>query len=321
MTDFTAKWDEIADRGFDAGRFRVVPDHPLDLFVAYSPEGRRQFMFQAPNDDASVPEPPRLENIIAETREIDGHTTLVLTLAEHELRDLFSVICIDLTNASGSAVSSASAASIFMTRLERWSDLLRRRRGSGMSLPERLGLLGELILIDQLLVNGNTSAGELMRGWRGPDGDATDLAVNGLRLESKAQLSTAAPRLRISSLDQLETSDDSLIVVWQRFSRADQGTSLALLVHSVSQRLSSSHRDLLEFHRKLLLSGYDPGADYVDESFNFDQRVAYRVTQSFPRLVRSTVPEGVIAARYDISCGYLTEFVIENDAFEDLIRG
>ena len=321
MTDFTEKWEEVADLGFEAGRFRVMPDHPLDLFVAYSPDGNRQFMFQMPYRDNGVPDPPRLENILAETREIDGQPALVMTLVEGELRDLFSVICIDLTNASGTVSDPATAASIFMTRLDRWSDLLRRRRGGGMALPDRLGLLGELILIDHLLTNGKLPPGPLLRGWRGPDGDSTDLAVNGLRFEVKAQLATAAPRLRISSLDQLESTDESLILVWHRFSRADQATTLGLLVDSIAQRLSSTHRDLLEFQRKLLLSGYDPAADYVDESFSLDQRVAYRVTDDFPKLVHTNVPEGVISAQYDISCGHLTDFEIRNTDFEDLIRG
>ncbi len=321
MTDFTAKWEKIDHRGFDAGRFRVLPDHPLDLFVAYSPDGNRQFMFQLPNGGESNPATPQLENIATDVQEVDGHPTLVLTLQDRDLSDLFSVICIDLAGASESTGNAESAASIFMTRLDRWSDLLRRRRGGGMSLQERLGLLGELMLIKTILDKGRTGPGQLMRGWRGPDGDATDIAINGLRFEVKAQLATAAPRLRISSLDQLDAPEDNLVVVWHRFSRADAGPSLGALVHAIGCELASSHRDQLEFQRKLLLSGFDPGADYVDETFSLDRRTAFRVSEGFPRLVRGQVPEGITEARYEIACSQLTDYEIHPEDFEEMIDG
>lgn len=320
-TDFTTKWDEISDQGFDAGRFRVRADHPLDLFVAYSPDGNRQFMFQLPDGDESSLTIPELENVVADIRKVDGHPTLVLTLQDRELSDLFSVICIDLADATESAGSAKAAASIFMTRLDRWSDLLRRRRSDGMSLQERLGLLGELILIKDILEKGKMGPTQLMHGWRGPDGDATDIAINGLRFEVKAQLATAAPRLRISSLDQLDSTEDRLVVVWHRFSRADQGTSLKALVDAISHELASSHRDQLEFQRKLFLSRFDPGADYVDECFSLDKRTAFQVSEGFPRLVRGNLPKAITAVKYDIACSQLTDFEVDTQDFEEMIGG
>lgn len=190
-----------------------------------------------------------------------------------------------------------------------------------MSLRERLGLLGELVLIKAILDKGRALPGQLMRGWRGPDGDATDIAVNGLRFEVKAQLATSAPRLRITSLDQLDSPDDSLVVLWHRFSRADQGSSLGALVDAIGYELASSHRDQLEFQRKLLLSGFDPGADYVDEPFSLDRRTAFRVSEGFPRLVRGNVPEGITEVRYDIACSQLADFEIDANDFEEMIGG
>jgi hypothetical protein len=278
-------------------------------------------MFQLPDGDESILTIPELENVVADIERVDGHPTLVLTLQDRELSDLFSVICIDLADATESAGSAKIAASIFMTRLDRWSDLLRRRRSGDMSLQERLGLLGELILIKAILEKGKTSPRQLMRGWRGPDGDTTDIAINGMRFEVKAQLATAAPRLRISSLDQLDSSEDSLIVVWHRFSRADKGSSLGALVDGIGHKLASSHRDQLEFQRKLLLSGFDRGAGYVDECFSLDRRTAFRVSEGFPRLVRGNVPKAITAAQYDIACSQLTDFEINTQDFEETIGG
>jgi hypothetical protein len=175
------------------------------------------------------------------------------------------------------------------------------------------------MLIKAILDKGRTAPAQLMRGWRGPDGDATDIAINGLSFEVKAQLATAAPRLRISSLDQLDSPEDNLVVVWHRFSRADAGPSLGTLVDSIGGELASSHRDQLEFQRKLLLSGFDPSADYVDETFSLDRRTAFRVSEGFPRLVRGQVPEGITEARYDIACSQVNDYAIHPADFEEMI--
>lgn len=318
-SDFTAKWDEIAHLGRGAGRFRVCPDHLLDLFIGYSSSSEREFTLESRTsklDDAGLPE---FEKVAVRHRETDGVYSLTLCLTDHQLKDLFSIICADLADASSRAETPAGAASIFAVRLCRWADLLRRGRSREMSFQERLGLLGELCLVKWVIENCRVNPGVVTRAWRGPDGDTNDVGLNHTRIEVKSQLSTQPFMIRVSSLDQLDGDGRELCIALHRFTVAESGISLASLVTDISALLAGSDSGLMEFQRKLFLVGYQFDAGYVSEAFNLESVRVYRVSEGFPRLVPSTVPAGIVRAKYDIACQAINDYRIEQAELKRLI--
>ncbi len=321
MSDFSVKWDEIAHLGRGAGRFRVCPDHHLDLFIGYTSAGEREFTLEssvAALDEAVLPE---FENISVTQQESSGVRSLTLCLTDHQLKDLFSIICCDLAEASSRAETPAGAAGVFGVRLGRWADLLRRGLSRQMSFKERLGLMGELCMVLWVIDNCEVEPVVAVRGWRGPDGDTNDIGLNHVRIEVKSQLSTQAGLIRISSLDQLDSDGRELSIALHRFVAAGSGISLKSLVDEIVFRLAGNYAGLMEFQRKLLLLGYQQGAAYVDETFNLDSTRFYRVGEGFPRLVPSAVPEGVVRAQYDIACDVIDEYRIEQMELEALVHG
>ncbi|HHX6234196.1 TPA: hypothetical protein ACVGIU_003463 [Pseudomonas aeruginosa] len=74
--DFIAKWDEIAHLGRGAGRFRVCPDHLLDLFISYSSAGEREFILESSASELNGSNLPEFENVAVRHCEIDGGTVL-----------------------------------------------------------------------------------------------------------------------------------------------------------------------------------------------------------------------------------------------------
>lgn len=321
MNDFCAKWDEIAHLGRGAGRFRVCPDHHLDLFIGYSSAGEREFTLEssvAALDEAVLPE---FENISVTQQESSGVRSLTLCLTDHQLKDLFSIICCDLAEASSRSETPAGAAGIFGIRLGRWADLLRRGLSRQMSYKERLGLMGELCMVLWVIGSCGVDPVIAVRGWRGPDGDTNDIGLNHVRIEVKSQLSTQAAVIRVSSLDQLDIDGRELSIALYRFVASGSGISLKSLVDEIVIRLASSYAGLMEFQRKLLLLGYQQDAAYVDETFNLDSATFYRVGEGFPRLVPSTVPEGVVRAQYEIACDVIDGYRIEEMELEALVHG
>lgn len=318
--DFTMRWDEISDQGHAAGRYRVRPDHLLDLFLGYSSSGEREFTLEASTMEFGDVELPEFENMSVHRSEIRGGQSLTLRLTERSLKELFSVVCLDLAEASSRAETQAGAVRIFFGRLNRWADLLRWRRTRGMSFKERLGLLGELSMLIWVLDEAGVDRGVVIRGWRGPDGDTNDIGLNSVRIEVKAQLSTQSPTLKISSLSQLDWDGRELCVALHRFSAAESDLSLRSLTAQIAARLSGSGDDLMEFQRKLLLAGYESEAAYVDEAFRLDVRRIYRVGEGFPRLVPGSVPVGIRNARYEIACEAIQDFEIGVGLLEQLIN-
>ncbi len=320
-SDFITKWDEIAHLGRGAGRFRVFPDHLLDLFVSYSSTGEREFILESDASELNGSNLPEFENITVRHCEIEGGHRLVLCLTSSQLTDLFSIICADLSDASSRSDSSTGAANIFAVRLNRWADLLRRGRSREMSFRERLGLLGELCALKWLIDDCGVAPEVASRGWRGPDGDTNDIGLNEVRIEIKSQLSTQPLMIRVSSLEQLNGDGRQLYVALYRFTVAELGISLASLVDDISLRLSDTHSGLLDFQRKLFLVQYQHDAEYATEAFSLDAVRVYRIVDGFPRLVPSTVPQGVADVRYDIACDFIDEYRIDQMELEGLING
>lgn len=318
--DFSGKWDEISELGYAAGRFRVCPDHLIDLFIGFSMEREREFTFESSITSFDAGEIPEFENLQVQLTDEKDRKSLTLRLTDRGLTDLFSIICCDLAEASSIATTEGGAIQIFVVRLGRWAELLRRRRGNELSFNERLGLLGELnVLIWTIDVCG-IDAPLAIRGWRGPDGDTNDIGLNHLRIEVKAQLSTQRRSLKISSLDQLNWDGRNLYIAANRFTPSDQGLSLKSLCADITFKLATNRAGLMEFQRKLIVAGYDSDASYAGDTFNLEKMSLYRVAEAFPRLVPSNVPLGVTKANYEISYEAISEFLVTPSELGALIN-
>lgn len=320
-SDFTGKWDEISERGHGAGRYRVCPDHLLDMFIGFSVAGEREFTLESSKVSFDVDELPEFENMVAQLGDDSFIHRLTLRLTDRGLTDLFSVICSDLAEASSVAQTAEGAVHTFVVRLNRWAELLRRRRTHELSFKERLGLLGELSMLIWVIDECGVDAPLAIRGWRGPEGDTNDIGLNNVRIEVKAQLSTQRQSLKISSLDQLDWDGRNLFITVNRFSPSSEGLSLASLSSTISTRLATCSHGFIEFQRKLIIAGYDPDASYASETFKLEGLSIYRVDGNFPRLVPSNVPRGIAKARYDIECESINDFLIASSELEVLING
>lgn len=318
--DFTDKWEEISDIGHGAGRFRVFPDHILDLFLGFSTSGEREFTLESPSLNISKNEIPVFENILVQLKSEGNTHGVTLRLTDHVLKDLFSIMCTDLAESSSRAKSSVLAADVFIVRLSRWAELLRRRKLYGMSFEERMGLLGELCMVTWLMDRSGIDSGVVLNGWRGPDGDSNDIGLNGVRIEVKAQLSTQSAALRVSSLDQLDGDDGRIFVALHRFSVAEEGLSLRSLIDGIDTKLVRAHSALINFRRKLLFLGYDHDAGYVNDTFVLDMLMLYRVGEAFPRLIPKNVPVGISGVNYKISCDAVSGFRISQSDLEGFIN-
>lgn len=320
-SDFTSKWDEISERGHSAGRFRVCPDHLIDLFIGFSVAGEREFTFESSTASFSAEEIPAFENMVVQLADNRGLHTLTLRLTDRGLTDLFSIICCDLAEATSVAVTEEGAIQIFVVRLSRWAELLRRRRTTELSFNERLGLLGELNMLVWAIEECGVDALLAVRGWRGPDGDTNDIGLNNVRIEVKSQLSTQRKSLKISSLDQLDWDGRNLFIATHSFCPSDEGVSLESLSSNISTRLENNKSGLMEFQRRLIVAGYDSDASYANETFKLERLSVYRVEEDFPRLVPSNVPIGINKVSYEITCERINDFVVAPSVLEALING
>jgi hypothetical protein len=301
MNEFASKWEEIYQKGHSAGRFRVFPDHPLDFFLAFSLHGKREVMVEAVASGITVPDLPTFQNIELSITEVTGGLRIGMTLNDENLSQSFSVMCYDLVQRSSKGINVPDALQIFLTALSHWADLFKQKLSGGLTRPETMGLLGELLVLEHLITKGSINVLTAVKGWRGPDGDARDIGFNGSRIEVKTQLSTKAITLKVSSLDQLDDNGGKLHVVLNRISPAENSShSLNEVVSRLSDLLSQSRYALSEFERKLELASFDNNSGYSKEKFGLDQTIIYLVNESFPRLTPQNVPQGIFTVCYEI---------------------
>jgi len=300
MNEFASKWEEISQSRHLAGRFRVFPDHPLDFFLDFSLNGRREVMVEVIADGLSVPDLPTFQNIELSITEVLGGLRIGMTLNDEDLSQSFSIMCYDLVQRSSKGISVQDALQIFLTALSHWADLFKQKLSGGLTRPETIGLLGELLVLKHLIINRSVNLLTIIKGWRGPDGDARDIGFNGSRIEVKTQLSTKAITLKISSLDQLDDNGDKLYVVLNRISPAENGHSLIEAVNKVITLLGHNRLAVSEFERKLELASFDHNSIFAKEKFGLDQTVIYLVNESFPRLTPQNVPQGIFSVCYEI---------------------
>ncbi|MFC4640027.1 PD-(D/E)XK motif protein [Deinococcus hohokamensis] len=225
------------------------------------------------------------------------HEWLVVALLDSAHLEIFGRLATDITAWLGTAGTPRQAAHGLLERVREWQAFLRQR-GQGLDESARQGLFGELWLFRDWLTDGLPGDG-LLQAWQGPQGAAQDFRLAQLQVEVKTTGTTSA-RVKISSLEQLEPSLGRLMLARVALDRAAEGTTLPELVQAVRGLLDEAqgHR-LTSLLRQV---GYDDrdAPLYEEAHYVVAQLQFYEVDDTFPRLRRREVPQGITAVQYTI---------------------
>jgi hypothetical protein len=233
---------------------------------------------------------------------------LVLSLEDPTLADLFATVCADALRAA-STTSATEVLVSFLARLHAWRRFLRERR-SGLTRNETIGLMGELVVLQHLM---DTNPQHLSC-WVAPNDGLHDFELAGHALEVKATIGPAA-NLRISSLDQLDVSGlRRLDLLHVRMAEAPEGLCLDNIIQKIAGRLPDDAARRA-FDNALLRRGLMPD----DASARTEPRtivqalIGFMVGEAFPRLVRRSVPSGVIEAEYRLELRAIEPYAVDAD--------
>ncbi len=237
-----------------------------------------------------------------------GGVLLVLSLEESSRRDLFAEICSDCIRSvlRGEDDGEGDLVSVLAARLSAWRAFLRDQAG-GLSRRETVGIIGELLVLDQLL----GAHGDAVSMWAAPDDGLHDFEQCGHALEAKSSLGVARC-LHISTLDQLDDFGlASLHIAHTRLVEATEGETLAHIADRIEARLEGE-RARRDFRNALLRRGVPPGAISDDglrvRCVGTDY---YAVRDGFPRLRRGDVALGIVEADYQVEVRALSGFQVD----------
>lgn len=296
-------WDSIKVPIFDLNVRQVDRKTAVPCFWARNADGACLFVLELDGDYRQeyhadyVP----IHGVVLDLRTgQSGKQNLLLRLERQHDRDLFASLCEPLSAALEHATDSSTALDIALQHLRRWKAFLAGKTGL-LSGEEIQGLFAELTFLDELLEHDGDQ-GTVLQAWLGPEHSHQDFIYGDTAVEVKSLSGRERSAIRISSEDQLETQQASLFLRLYRLSvlpDSVQAQSLNDKVTSIQQRLSDSEA-IETFNSRLVLHGYAPLPAYDQPKFMATGIRTFRVTNEFPRLARSSLPEGITRVAYDL---------------------
>lgn len=295
-------WDNISP--FSGGFLLASEDHPLSFHIGYY--GDRQKCFVVLNTG-------KIEKIVSSKAisvncvELEDQTIALRFILNYpSLDELFVKLCWDLMDSSREAVSPVATV---VERYGMWLKLLQQIGNGLLPVNIQKGLIGELLFLqEQILEKGETIA---INSWVGPEGNDQDFNFDSTWVEVKTSI-ISGTTVVISSLQQLDRTEEGRLVVYfldKTMSSASNTISLDEAIEH-NNSIISDEKNRQRFLMKLCKCGYQEknATEYNSIRFKLAEKRMYRVAESFPRLIPSTVPVPVVEANYNISLPAIEAF-------------
>lgn len=250
----------------------------------------------------------KFKGVQIEVFDLNESKELNIYLIDSELKDIFSLFIeniieeiIDLSTENEAIIKTSNV-------IQKWKKLFDKINNQGLSLEQQKGLLGELLFINQL-IDYKLNPDYVLSCWTGPDFEDKDFTFGATCFEIKLTTSKI-PRIKITSERQLDTTNINKLYLncFSCESLKEKGASLNSVVNTIREKITQNTATLKYFNERL------ESADYFEEhteNYNAQYGVKtisiYEVSESFPKLTNSNLPNGV----------YNTSYYIENSAIED----
>ena len=280
---------------------RVNSTHSLELYAEFDPPDRFGLVLFSHREP---PEPRPLRSLHMDRGlRPDGRWWLRLSIEGRTLQPVFAGLCRDIIVFTRTNVADDTAAAVILSRVDRWRRLLQGEL-RGLSESELRGLIGELIVLETDLLPA-LPAIDAVTAWNGPFGAAQDFTLpTGQRIEAKA-LRRDASSCRINGLRQLDPGPDTLVLAVVRLDQtgadADGAITATRLVNRLRDQLAAEPFAQNEFDSRLAAAGWHEHPDHDRFAVRLLGIERHAVDSAFPRLIRATVPRGVLEADYEIA--------------------
>lgn len=300
------QWGAI---NFASGGFlQIDTQHPLEWHIGYQSISQRTLLLIS---DISIGEVESSKSMLVtrRRRESDNRWTLSFELLRNEQQDVFAILCCDIIEYSRVAPDEKEALKLVLQRYKQWSKLLELQKNGLMDETTRKGLLGELLFLEQRIVETEEPLSAI-RGWSGADSADQDFMYPDGWFEIKS-IGVAASNVTISSLEQLDCADSGSLVIMRidKVAPDREGAfSLNEVVYRISEALIGNADALDLFRTKLSAYGYIDLQEYSDQKYYWSGKQSYRVDESFPKLTAKTIPTQIVSAQYELNLPSLIDW-------------
>ena len=231
-----------------------------------------------------------------------GRTRVVLQNVSNDYQDLFRSFSGNIIDRLQSIATSSEAISGFMDQVGRWQSFLSKFGKGGLSEEAQQGLYGELTFLIRMCIS--VPANQAVGWWTGPSGTAQDYECGSLAVEVKTNR-RARRVARISSVDQLWVPENVDLYLYYLELDVRQGNDMTLVdkIREARECVRQSGKgNIADFEERLQTAGYLDAQEknYSGTSYSVRREIVFHVMEGFPRLVRSAIPDGLSAVKYDV---------------------
>lgn len=293
-----------------------------EIWIGLKPPLTPFFAVEIKNDEAFVFDETKLKTFISFEIEIKDNFKkqfIEVKLKNEPSYDLFLIFMQDILTYSESS-SSSSAASSILQRIYAWERFFEKGKLDTLSKEELIGLWGELLFIESILMRKPDSSNELISGWQSKSGIDKDFRLSSKCIEIKTTTRKRNTRFSISSELQLSYEELPLYLFGYVLSPDSKMTrTIGDLVHSCRSLLSQTQL-LYLFNTKLLSIGYidEHNSLYEEYRFGTDTIHIFKVNQTFPSITPSKIPLAISSVTYELDPLLCSEWLSN---FEEVVHG
>lgn len=245
----------------------------------------------------------------------EGIRAIIIKLKEEQNQDIFFKVCTDLIEHAVSVNDVESTFKLIYRRLRRWQVMLSNKLRKTLSRQEIQGLYTELYFIGETIQRHPDEETLVIHGWEGPEKNQHDFVLNDIAVEIKSVAGNQRSKVKISSEDQLDTHLRNLylrVYLLAEIEHGNMGESLNAIVKRITNMIKEpNNRDMFEL--KLLENRYAEIDEYDTPLFVIYESFTYRVEDSFPRITRNQLSEGVENVSYDLVLASIEKFKINTE--------
>ena len=211
------------------------------------------------------------------------------------------------------ATDSRDAIKSIHNLLFTWQQFLRKHSTDGLSEQARVGLFGELEILYSLFLK-QLNKTVALEGWRGCKKAHQDFQYHDFALEVKTTRAVTPELINISNARQLDNENISslFLTVVNVDQNPSSGISLQDQVERIRDCLSGASIDL--FEEGLLKVGFldKHKKSYEKELYSVKSISHFKISDGFPHILHSHIPEGVKQVKYKISISSCYSYKVEN---------
>ena len=240
---------------------------------------------------------------------------LCIVLNDDYFKDLFDDLILSIYNKIFNISDIEEYSELFIKHFFKWSSFFINKKNDGLTKDDVKGLIGELIYLKNLLIDTTLNVDDVLLSWRGPYDDGHDFVFDFTDFEIKT-IEKTKNNVRISSEFQLDSEKGKkieLVVISVEFD-IDNGISLKSITNEIKSLVLDKFGDISIFITALSQKGLIVGDLERYDIYRFTPVLETTYDSSndtFPKLIKSQLPEQINKLKYNIRLNLIEEFIID----------